>query len=78
MAKIYLDSCIIIYLIQGEPVHRNPIERRMQASHGDEFCLSELTKMECHVMPLRCRDFETLNLYKSFSRRYRLTNIVIS
>lgn len=68
MAVIYLDSCIVIYLIEGSDAYRQTCEQ-MFAAHADaetRFGLTELTRMECRVLPLRQGQQDVLELYEDF------------
>jgi hypothetical protein len=35
---IYLDSCIVIYLIEDHPVYKSPIEQALIQYIDSEFC----------------------------------------
>ena len=51
--QAYLDSCIIIYLVEEHPLYAPKLEIRL-ANHPDAtLCFSALSEMECLVMPLR-------------------------
>lgn len=76
--RVYLDSCIVIYLIQGPDAVRNALREALRATQA---CFSALTRLECRVRPLReaasglltefDRFFQSKNL-----RRCRLTGAV--
>ena len=52
MASVYLDSCIVIYLIEGpSDVHEAVADAIARV--GDSLCVSELTRLECRVAPMR-------------------------
>ncbi len=51
--RIYLDSCVVIYLVEEHPTFAPDIESLL-ASHPDAILhVSSLTEMECLVLPLR-------------------------
>ena len=51
--RIYLDSCIVIYLIE-EHLTFTPIIESLLTNQADAILfISSLTEMECLVMPLR-------------------------
>lgn len=51
--RIYLDSCIVIYLIEEHSTFAPAVETLL-ANHADALLhISSLTEMECLVMPLR-------------------------
>lgn len=66
MNLIYLDSCIIIYLIEKHPLYSSKIESLINSLPLSDFCYSPLSRLECLVMPFRTNDFGLKNLYESF------------
>ena len=68
---IYLDSCIVIYLVEKHPVFYRPTEERFRRSAEEGFAISPLVILECIVGPLKRGDealrerfeqfFETMN-----------------
>lgn len=51
--RIYLDSCIAIYLVEEYSAFA-PIIESLLENHSDyDLCISDLTVMECLVGPLR-------------------------
>ncbi|MGI6457685.1 MAG: type II toxin-antitoxin system VapC family toxin [bacterium] len=80
MAKIYLDSCIIIYLIQGKPDQRKRLNDLLHAKTLQKhiFCRTELSRMECYVLPLRQKDYTILNRYETFFASGQIVNLTIS
>jgi hypothetical protein len=59
---IYLDSCIVIYLIQGPSPYNGYVDAAFHRalSDGNQLYLSDLTRLECRVWPKRSRDPELL------------------
>ncbi len=51
--RIYLDSCVVIYLIEEHHEFAPIIESLLAAQAKAELFISTLTEMECLVMPLR-------------------------
>lgn len=51
--KIYLDTCIVIYLVEGPTTEQAAIFQVMTAAAGADFCISDLVRLECRVGPLR-------------------------
>ena len=76
---IYLDSGIIIRLIEGVDRVRIPIEERLRTVPSAERVLatSRLSKLECRCKPLREGKAEQLRLYDAFfaQRKVRLKEI---
>lgn len=66
MIKIFLDACIIIYIVEKHPTYAAKIEAVMNNLSNDEFCFSPLVRMECLVMPLRTNDVQLRKLYEAF------------
>jgi predicted nucleic acid-binding protein len=62
----YLDSCIVIYLVERHPRYSTAIETRMQTLTSAKFCCSPLVRLECLVMPYRTNNIVLLGLYETF------------
>jgi uncharacterized protein len=73
--RIYLDSCIAIYLIEDHPVYKPPIEQALIQYIDNEFCVSPLGKMECLVAPLRRNDQALLHKFEQFFLRPTMLSI---
>jgi uncharacterized protein len=65
MRKIYLDSCIAIYLVEEHPLYCRPIEHVLAQSEGI-VCYSPLTELECLVLPLRLKRADLLDKFSRF------------
>jgi len=59
---IYLDSCLLIYPIEGEARWKNEVEREM-ATAVAPFCISPMVKCECLVGPSRDADVRLRQRY---------------
>ena len=68
MARVYVDSCIIIYLIEGPPSLREVIRSAFQPREGNRLviCCSDLTSLECRVGPRQKADDDLLGLFDLF------------
>jgi predicted nucleic acid-binding protein len=55
---IYLDSCILIYRLEGAAPFRVPVVEAMRAAASEAFCISDLVRLECFVGPFRDQDAE--------------------
>lgn len=64
MKKFYLDSCIIIYLIEDYSPYRSKIIELL--SEGVKLYTSDLTRLECRVKPGQNMDLDLLEEYNSF------------
>lgn len=49
----YLDSCLVIYLIEEHPIFAPLLENRIENTPNLIFVVSDLIEMECLVMPFR-------------------------
>lgn len=65
MRKIYLDSCIAIYLIEEHATYAAAIENKLAESVGI-ICYSPLTELECLVLPLRLKRNDLLDKFSRF------------
>jgi predicted nucleic acid-binding protein len=63
--KIYLDSCIAIYLVEEHPVYAASIETVLSKCDGI-VCYSPLTELECLVLPLRLKRTDLLDKFSRF------------
>lgn len=52
-SRLYLDSCIAIYLVEEHHDFAAPLESLLESHSEAEVCISDLTILECLVMPLR-------------------------
>lgn len=75
--RIYLDSCIIIYLIEGSHALRMDLRKKLEGGWGmgDEFRISDLTRLEARVAPIRRKDRTALRFYDDFFARRLLVGI---
>ena len=69
MGLIYLDSCLVIYLIEQHPGWGPAIQATLGRETVNRFAVSGLTKMECLVKPVRIAD---LALQRRFEAGFRL------
>lgn len=49
---IFLDSCILIYLIEAETATRRLIAKQL-SQQSEVICTSRLSRLECLVLPTR-------------------------
>jgi predicted nucleic acid-binding protein len=64
----YLDSCVVIYLIEMQEPWHSHVRARLLPAAGvvPEICFSDLTRLECRVGPLMRGDAEALAEYDQF------------
>lgn len=63
MGLIYLDTCVLIYLVERHPVHAPRIEAAIDAVDS-QFAISPLVKLECLVQPIRQGDLVRQRIYE--------------
>ena len=65
---VYLDSMIVIYLVEGPDPFRIKARDRMAqlVAAGDRAAVSDLTRLECRVKPIRLGDASLLAEYDAF------------
>ena len=64
--KIYLDSCIVIYLIEGAGPLQIAVETAIRENSMKAFCVSELVRLECKVGPMKRSQKKLLEEYDRF------------
>lgn len=64
---IYLDSCLLVYLVEEHPERADPVRQAIAADADQPFAISPLVRMECLVRPLRDGD---LALAKRFGTAF--------
>jgi predicted nucleic acid-binding protein len=81
--QVYVDSCIVIYLLEAPPEIREAVRDALRPWEGQpaQVYVSALTRLECRVRPLRENSLELLAAYDRFFgsrdlRRCRLTSAV--
>lgn len=65
MRKVYLDSCIAIYLVEEHSTHCASIEKSLAKLDGI-VCYSPLTELECLVLPLRLKRADLVDKFGHF------------
>ena len=69
VSRIYLDACVIIYLVEGTEPFRTSLVQEL-APHlqevGTTLHTSLLSRLECRVKPLRAADARLLAAYDAF------------
>ena len=68
MSAIYLDSCIVIYLIEGPDPFREICYQALatRKTGGVQLCFTDLTRLECRALPLRKGQQRILEEYDNF------------
>ncbi len=66
LRKIYLDSCIVIYLVERHLLYGSKIDAEINALQAAQICYSPLVRLECLVRPLQTKDQKTQQRYEQF------------
>jgi uncharacterized protein len=68
MRAIYLDSCVVIYYLERHPTLGPRVEAALFPADGARTIpvVSDLTRLECRVLPLRRQDQDLLARYDAF------------
>jgi predicted nucleic acid-binding protein len=67
----YLDSCILIYRLEGAPPFRTPVVEAMNAAASAVFCMSDLVRLDCLVDPIRAADTSRKVAFEAQLRKLR-------
>ncbi len=77
MAGVYLDSCVVIYYVQGAlPIRHALGEDFAAAPRG--LRVSDLTRLECRVRPIRNGNADLLARYDEFFSLPEVTHLPIT
>jgi len=61
---IYLDTCIVIYLVEEHPVFCSRLEAALTTN--EIYCLSPLVEMECLVLPIKRQRHDLIAKFQNF------------
>lgn len=78
MRCIYWDSCIVIYRIQAVVPWSSNIAKNLEPIETARLFFTNLTRLECRVMPIRESDSGLLALYDRFFARPDVTKIPLT
>jgi predicted nucleic acid-binding protein len=62
---IYLDSCLLIYAIENDPLYGSAVRERLAAVPDATMALSPLVKLECLVGPMRSGNLQLQQHYEA-------------
>lgn len=71
MERVYLDSCLIIYLVERHPLNFAPLHASIAAHPGATFCVSALTRLEVLAGPMRKHDDALVRRYETFLKAHQ-------
>lgn len=63
---IYLDSCIVIYLVERHPIYEMLLRDKLAAVGQAQLAVSPLVRIEVLVHPLRNQNTDLEQLYRLF------------
>jgi uncharacterized protein len=63
MAKVYLDSCLIISLIEGDAIQRQLLKQQLPKH---TIYSSELTRLETRILAIRTHNQDSLQKFDRF------------
>jgi predicted nucleic acid-binding protein len=63
--RIYLDSAVIIYLIEYVAPYASALEARLAEPDTIQVC-SDLSRLECRMKPIRDREMALLTAFDSY------------
>ena len=66
LKTIYLDSCIVIYVVEAHPQNATKVAAALNALQAAQICYSPLVRLECLVKPLQTQNQSLQNLYAQF------------
>lgn len=72
MGLIYLDSCLVIYLVENHPLWGEPVARAIARAEETRFGISSLVKCECLVAPMKRGDPVLERAYSQFFDQFAL------
>jgi predicted nucleic acid-binding protein len=64
--RLYLDSCVLIYALDGAEGLRHRTLQQLEHYADADWVISDLVRMECLVGPLRLADQIRLLAFRSF------------
>lgn len=72
--SIYLDTCIVIYLVEEHEKYFKQIETRLN-TESQIICFNALVELESLAIPTRLHSQPLLTKYKNFFSRYNYLDI---
>jgi predicted nucleic acid-binding protein len=68
---VYLDSCVLIYWLEGAAPLKSCVVQAMRAAAAEVFGISDLVRLECLVGPIREGHAERKAAFEAHLRRQR-------
>lgn len=64
MSRVYLDSCVLIYRVEGAEPSRGSSDGALMSLGSSKAYISPLVRMECLVKPIRLNDSGLRAMYE--------------
>jgi uncharacterized protein len=64
LGLIYLDTCLLVYAIEDDPVFGERVRAALAGEAQARFAISPLVKLECLVKPIRDADLVLQSRYE--------------
>ncbi len=75
MPTIYLDSCLVIYLVEKHPEYYPKLLQKIEQHADSNFVVSSLTALEVMVKPKKDNNAELIARYQSFLDQFQVAGI---
>lgn len=71
MARVYVDSCIVIYAAEKSPAHGAAARRMLlEGLRVHTVCISGLVRLECRVQPMRLGNASLLAKFDAVLQKF--------
>jgi uncharacterized protein len=78
MRRAYWDSCVVIYRLQAVAPWGQRVAAAMEPIEALQLVVTDLTRMECRMQPLREGDQQALSLFDGFFARPDVESLYLS
>lgn len=78
MRRVYWDSCVVIYRLQGASPWDRRVAAAMEPIERLRMVVTDLTRLECRTLPLRDGDQRAPHLFDRFFARPDLEFALLS
>lgn len=72
---IYLDSCLVIYLVEEHPIFAPLLETYIENKSNLVFIVSDLTEMESLVMPFRNKNQRLIDKFYDWFTQVKVVSL---
>ena len=73
--SVYLDSCLVIYLVEEHQTFAPLLENYIANSPDLIFVISDLTEMECLVMPFRKNNQPLIDKFQEWFEKAQIISL---